>query len=78
MSDFGKMRRHLGRKDHRCEWCGQSIPKGEMFQHFVGKWDNEFQNWRMHDECYNAASQDDDLIDGFCPYGNERPKMETA
>ena len=73
MTDFGNSRVHAGYKDHRCEWCGQSIPKGETFVHFVGKWDGEFQDWRMHQECYEDSSMNDELADGFMPYEHERP-----
>jgi len=72
-SDFGSTKHHAGRKNHTCEWCGQVIPKGEIFAHFTGMWDNEFQNWRMHEECYEVSKKDDSLQDGFMPYDNERP-----
>ena len=76
MSDFGQTVEHAGRKDHRCEWCGENIPKGEIFAHFKGMWEGDFQNWRMHLECYSASSSSDYLTDGFTPYQYQRGQAE--
>jgi len=75
MSEFDNMSYPVGRKAYRCEWCGQSILTGEKHVHYVGKWDGEFQNWRMHLECYNESSKDRDALDGFTPFENERPVL---
>ena len=72
MTDFGETRWPEAGKEHRCEWCGETILCLEKHAHYVGKWDGEFQNWRMHRECYDDAS--DELEDGFMPYEHERPK----
>lgn len=77
MSDFGNMSYHKGYKDHRCEWCGEVIPKGEEFAHFQGMWQSEFQDWRMHKECEIASLKDPNTReDGFMPFENERPPRE--
>jgi hypothetical protein len=76
MSDFGEMKTVTGKKDYRCEWCGETIPTGERHEHYVGKWEGEFQNWRMHVECYGAATLSDDLQDGFSPYEYKRGSQE--
>lgn len=73
MTDFGDTTWPVARKDHRCEWCGETIPKAEKHAHFVGKWDGEFQNWRMHNECYTESNDNHELEDGFTPYEHERP-----
>ncbi len=73
MSDFGDVTWPKGRKDYRCEWCGQSIPAGEQHAHFAGQWEGEWQDWRMHRECYESAQHADVGTDGFMPYDNERP-----
>jgi hypothetical protein len=73
MSDFGDTRWPIARKDHRCEWCGVVIPAGTKHAQFAGRWDGEWQNWRMHSECYHDASENKALADGFTPYENERP-----
>jgi hypothetical protein len=75
MSDFGEMKTVTGIKDYRCEWCGETIPTGERHDHYVGKWEGEFQNWRMHVECYEATLSDD-LQDGFSPYEYKRGSQE--
>jgi hypothetical protein len=72
MTDFGETTWPKARKPHRCEWCGESIAQGEKHAHFVGKWDGEFQDWRMHSECYDVASEGDELDEGFMPYEHER------
>jgi hypothetical protein len=60
-------------KQYRCEWCGGSISVKEKHAHFAGVWDGEWQNWRMHSECYNDASENGELSEGFTPYEHERP-----
>jgi hypothetical protein len=75
MATFGTMRMHKARKQHKCEWCGEPIEIGSPCEHFVGTWHNEFQDWRMHPECYVNASKADSLTDGVAPYENERPKV---
>lgn len=78
MSDFGNHTTPKAAKDYRCEWCGEAIPKGEKHQHYVGVWDGEWQNWRMHDECYEDATDNDELQDGFSPFEHERPVKASA
>jgi hypothetical protein len=63
----------VGRKDYRCEWCGQNIPKGEKHYHYVGIWEGDFQNWRMHVECQDDCQRNGGAQDGFTPYEAERP-----
>jgi hypothetical protein len=50
--DFGDGGWVMGRKQHRCEACLGPIPKGEKHYHYQGKYDDEWQNWRMHEECH--------------------------
>ena len=71
MTDFGELKHPVAAKDHRCGWCGQAIAKGEKHAHYVGKWEGEFQNWRMHAECYEAF--DDSGDESFMPGEGERP-----
>lgn len=58
MSDFGEMHHPVARKDHRCEWCYTVIPKSEEHKQYRSIWEGNWQNWRMHDECYKVAAQD--------------------
>lgn len=77
MSDFGEMKTVVGKKDYRCEWCGETILKAETHHHFVGKFEGEFQNWRMHSECNEAYSSSwRDFQDGFSPYEFKRGSTE--
>lgn len=82
MGEFGETTYPCGRKDHRCEWCGETIPTSEKHAHFVGMWDGEFQDWRMHSECYSEcyedASENDVFSDGFMPYEHERPSAPAT
>jgi hypothetical protein len=68
---FDDVRFPVARKQYRCEWCGEPIKIGEKHPQFVGKWEDEFQSWRMHSECYEATSRDD-LSEGFTPYEHDR------
>lgn len=71
MSDFSNYTIPVARHPHRCEYCFESIPKGEKHRKFSGVFEGEFQNWRMHTECYDAwAASDEEYFD---PGENERP-----
>jgi hypothetical protein len=72
-TDFGGPTRPVAQKAYRCEWCGETIPVKERHVKYSGKWEGEFQNWRMHNECYSAADDNDELSEGFSPYEHERP-----
>lgn len=78
MSDFGVSMYPVARVQHRCEWCGEKIPRGEKHFKFAGVWEGEFQDWRMHLECEVARSSEDEFGEGFTPFENERPaKVST-
>lgn len=79
MSDFGETTHHVGYKTHRCEWCGEEIPKGERFAHYKGMWQDEWQNWRMHEECYDAMTDMPyyDILDGWEPHSFLRGSTES-
>lgn len=74
LSDFGDVTYPAARKQHRCEYCYGPIPKGEIHPQFKGMWDNEWQNWRMHNECYDIYSTNYDYNDGFMPGDGEMPE----
>ena len=40
----------------------------------LGIWESDWQNWRMHEECHESATLNDEMQDGFYPFENERPK----
>jgi len=74
MSEFNATSTPVARKQYRCEWCLGPIPKGEKHKHYVGKFDGDFQNWRMHNECYESADLNDSFDDGFCAGDGEMPE----
>ncbi len=41
-------------KDHTCDGCLGPIAKGESHYNYRGMYDGEWQNWRMHEECFEA------------------------
>lgn len=63
----------VGRKPHRCEHCKGQIATGEKHAHFVGEWQGDFQNWRMHLDC-KAAWREDTEDGEICPNRHERGK----
>ena len=73
MSEFFNTSTPKARKDYRCAWCGQTIPKGEKHTKEFGVWEGELQNWRMHDECFEDAAQSEEMQEGFLLYEHERP-----
>jgi len=46
------------RKIHKCVWCGEPILIGEQHHKWVGIFEGDFNNWRMHDECWDAADRE--------------------
>lgn len=71
--DCGQVYRVKGRKENRCESCFGDIPKGETHPNFRGRWGGEWQNWRMHQECYDGYSGEE-LYDGFTPGDGQVPE----
>ena len=41
----------VARKDYRCVWCWQPIPRGMKHYHHICKYDGELQSNRYHPEC---------------------------
>lgn len=77
MSDLGGYTKPIAQKKHRCIWCGDAIPKGEKHQHCKGKWEGDWQDWRMHAECFAAFQKVTGNEGGFIdPYVNERPSSK--
>ena len=74
MSNFNRYQHPKAQKEYRCAWCGEMILVDEVHAHYIGVWDGEWQNWRMHEECFDDASTDDGISDGFMLYEAERSK----
>jgi hypothetical protein len=75
---FGDIKRPVAAKHHTCTWCCGPIPQGEKHVLFVGQRQNEFQNWRMHEECYTDAADGDYLTEGFMDGDGEMPERIKA
>jgi ribosomal protein L37AE/L43A len=63
-------------KQHRCTYCGEAIPQGELHREQTGFWDGAAFRNRFHDECYQELSAEGE--GEFTPYSHERPEKETA
>lgn len=74
MNDFGTASEPIARKPHKCEYCLGPIPKGEKHYHYSGMFDGEWQNWRMHAECYTDYVDNDVYGDGFAPGDGQMPE----
>lgn len=66
------------RKKTYCEWCGESISKGEKAINRVYKFNSDFNHGRQHPECYKAMNRaygnNEMYDDGFSP---EMPRGQT-
>ena len=78
MSDFGEGKVVKVRKDCRCHWCGEGIAKGKEAFWFKGRWNGDWQDWRMHPECEAAYREDDSYDEGFTPFDNPRPEPKIV
>lgn len=72
---FGELQSVVARKQYRCEWCFEPIFAGERHQQFKGKFEGDWQNWRMHNECSDDYGGDPDGFTPGCAMGN-RPAKE--
>lgn len=41
-------------REHFCDQCHQTIPKGSVYSCLSGKWEGEFETFREHLECSAA------------------------
>lgn len=49
-----------------CAWCKGIIQAGESHQRYVGMYEGDFQDWRIHDVCIPPMEQSwDDNGDGM-------------
>lgn len=71
----------VARRDYRCIYCGQCIPKGEKHSKASGAWEGDFQDWRMHNECLKQHDEDSrDNQDGglIYPGAGVRPSASAS
>lgn len=59
MMEFYKQSWSRARKEHICEFCGQSIHKGETYSYETGKYDGDLFVRKLHRTCKN-------ILDEFC------------
>ena len=54
-------------KEHYCKWCKKHrIAKGERHFKYVGKFEGDFQSWRVHPECAAAWEKMYGALGGAC------------
>lgn len=70
--DFGDYRVVKARLPHKCIHCQQDIIPGEVHNQYVGKWQGEFQNWRVHADCVLALERCQGDDDELCLHGHRR------
>lgn len=59
------------RKEHRCTYCGEMIPVGEVYVYQTGVYEESWYTSKMHDECFDAMTETGE--EEYMPYSNERP-----
>jgi len=53
------------RKNHRCDYCGGNIQKGEMYSYQKSVFDGTFYEWRAHLACTRVAFAIWDYVDPY-------------
>lgn len=63
------------RKPHKCEWCAEEIAVGTKHTRATGQYEGDWQDWRMHGECFDAFMRETDHDGGYIdPHVHERGK----
>lgn len=72
--------RPQARKDYRCEWCNETIAKGDRHFYRVYKFEGDFNSGRMHLECMLAMDKapKDELEGGWTPGDYPRGNSSVA
>jgi hypothetical protein len=70
----------VARKQHRCIWCGETIPVGLKHRHERSVYDGGMQDHRWHMECDAAFKEDlrSGGDDEFIPHSAERPQVAVG
>ena len=53
----------IARKEHRCDWCNETINKGEKYYYETFIYDGEMCDWKSHLSCERIVSAIWDYID---------------
>lgn len=65
-SGWNEYRNQVARKEHWCTWCKtNTIKRGTEYVAYVGRWEGDFQYWKMHLECLEAFEDIRDQCEGF-------------
>ena len=56
-------RERKARKDHKCIYCGETIPKGEVYIWEKGIYDGDIYEWHEHKKCYEVCNAIWDYVD---------------
>jgi len=80
MSDFGDGKWVVGHKRHRCDACMGPIPAGESHYNYRGMYGGDWQNWRMHKECFDdyVREQDEEFTMGSFEMPDRIAQMARA
>lgn len=54
---IGDINKIKARKNHRCNWCGQTINVGEVYQRSFNKYDSDVYTWKNHLFCQKVANE---------------------
>ena len=62
------------RKNHMCEWCAETVFKGETARYRSYVFDGEMTSGHLHTECYDALTNSDNsaICEGWMPGDFER------
>jgi len=69
--DFGNGFFVPARKKHSCVWCYGHIVVGEVHYRYKGKFEGDWQDWRMHSECEEAHKRESEGGE-ICPETHPR------
>lgn len=65
------------RRNHGCEWCNETVSKGEKAQYRVYVFEGDFNTGWMHPECWRAMedSPNDVISERWVPGEPQRGKI---
>lgn len=72
MADFGHETHPVADRSHRCQHCIERIAPGTKHMRYVGVWQGDWQDWRMHEECLIASDHSRENMDSYDPLCDER------
>ena len=74
---LGDVRHPIARKDHRCDWCVETITAGTKHEAWTFSDGNKLRTIRAHNECAVVWAEDPDQFgEGDCQLGMSRMDSE--